>query len=364
MKSDPAVAFIVDALPSLGGAEKVLFTALEAFPLAEIFTLVYNKKIFINTPLANRDIKTSFIDRIPSSHRHHRLFLPLMPHAIEQFDLRNYEAIVSFSYAVAHGVQNFNGVRQVSYTYTPMRYAWAGLNINGTRAHNNPLVDFLMKEFRIWDIKAASRVHQFAAISQTVAKRIADAYQRKATVIYPPVEVHRFKPAPKRENFYITVTRLVPHKRVDIIVHAFARLKLPLVIIGEGPELQRLKELAPSNIQFLGYQSDEKVAEYLSKAHGFVCATEEDFGIAIVEAQAAGCPIIAYGKGGALETVIDEVTGIYFPEQTVECLIETILRYESLYANFCITDLIQNAQEFDRANFIQKFSEFVGAQTR
>jgi len=359
MKSDQRIAFVIDALPSLGGGERVLFTALEVFPNADLFTLVYNKSAFKATPIANRKIKTSFIDRIPFAHTHHRMFLPLMPFAIERFNLRDYDTIVSFSYAVAHGVQNYNGARHVSYTYTPMRYAWTELNLNGTHTRKNLILDKIMQSFRTWDQRAASRVHQFATISQAVSKRIQDAYHRDASIIYPPVEVERFKPAIKRENFYITVTRLVAHKRVDIIVQAFTQLNLPLLIIGEGPELHRLKNMAGSNIKFLGYQSDEKVADYLGKARGFICATEEDFGIAIVEAQAAGCPVIAYGQGGALETVIDGATGIFFDEQSPECLIDALQKHERDHSKFEITELVKNSQRYDKHKFMDEFRKFV-----
>jgi len=358
MKSEPRIAFVIDALPTLGGGERVLFTALEAFPNAELFTLVYNKPAFSTSPIAHQQVKTSFINRLPFAHTHHRMFLPLMPIAIEQFNLRAYDIIVSFSYAVAHGVQNYKGARHVSYTYTPMRYAWLDLNINGTHTRKNPILDRFMQAFRTWDQRAAARVHQFAAISQAISQRIQYAYQREASIIYPPVEVDRFKPAPKRENFYVTVTRLVAHKRIDILVQAFSKLNLPLLIIGEGSELPRLKDMAGPNIQFLGYQSDEKVAEYLGKARGFVCATEEDFGIAIVEAQAAGCPVIAYGQGGALETVMDEITGIFFDEQTPECLMDAIQRYEKIYSDFCTSDLMKNSQRFAKANFMDEFKKF------
>jgi len=365
MKSEPRVAFIIDALPALGGGEKVLFTALEAYPHADIFTLVYNQAAFVNTPLAAKKINTSYINSIPFAHTRHRIFLPLMPNAIERFDLRAYATIVSFSYAVAHGIKNCNGAagatRHVSYTYTPMRYAWTDLNLNGTHTRKNILLDGFMQVFRAWDKKAAARVHAFAAISQAVSRRIADSYQRAAIVIYPPVDVARFKPAPKRENYYITVTRLVAHKRIDILVQAFSQLNLPLVIIGAGPELPHLKNISKPNIQFLGYQSDEKVTELLGKARGFVCATAEDFGIAIVEAQAAGCPVIAYGQGGALETVMDGVTGIFFHEQSPACLIAAIQKYEKIYSDFRTTDLVKNSQKFDRQHFIHNFSEFVGS---
>jgi glycosyltransferase involved in cell wall biosynthesis len=359
MKSEQKIAFVIDALPSLGGAEKVLFTALEVFPQAEVFTLVYNKGVFTNTPLGNRNIKTSFIDRIPYSHRQHRLFLPLMPFAVEHFNLREYETIVSFSYAVAHGVQNFNGARHISYTFTPMRYAWMDLNIDGTHTSGNRLINRFMQEFREWDKKAASHVHQFAAISRAVSKRIESAYSRESEIIYPPVDINRFRPAPKREDFFITVTRLVSHKRIDILVQAFSQLNLPLLIIGDGPEYQHLARMASSNIQFLGFQSDEQVETLLGKARGFVCATEEDFGIAVVEAQAAGCPVIAYGKGGALETVLDEQTGVFFSEQSPESLIEALQKFESMYSCFQLPNLIQNSQRFEKNHFLSQFKQLV-----
>lgn len=364
MKSDLRIAFVIDALPSLGGGEKVLFTALEAFPNAELFTLVYNRKVFVATPISGRRIHTSFIDHLPLAHTQHRKFLPLMPFAIEQFDLRDFDTIVSFSYAVAHGVRHHNGARHVSYTYTPLRYAWTELNINGTRTRKNPIVDRAMRSFREWDKQAAARVHQFAAISQAVSKRIADAYQRESCIIYPPVDVDRFVPAKRRENFYITVTRLVAHKRIDILVEAFSRLNLPLMIIGEGPELTRLKRTAAPNIHFLGYQSDEEVAALLGKARGFVCATEEDFGIAIVEAQAAGCPVIAYKGGGALETVADGRTGLFFCEQAPESLMDALQAFERTHADFDIHELVRNARRFDKEQFIDKFREFAESNIR
>jgi len=360
VKSQPRVAFVVDTLPALGGGEKVLFTALEAYPRADVFTLIYNRGAFVNTPLANRKIETSWLNALPFAHKYHRAFLPLMPSAIERFDLRAYDRIVCFNYAVAHGVQNDNGARHVSYTYTPMRYAWTDININGKRTRNNLIVEGFMRAFRKWDRKAASRVHQFAAVSQAVSQRIQSAYARDARVIYPPVEVERFKPNSERKDFYITVTRLVAHKRVDLLVRAFSQLHLPLVIVGEGPQLPRLKELAGSNIQFLGNVSDEKVAEYLGKARGFVCAAEEDFGIALVEAQAAGCPVIAYGRGGALETVIDGVTGIHFDEQSIPSVVDAVKKFGKVASDLRPDDMRENAQKFGKPRFIREFQNFVG----
>lgn len=360
MKSDPRIAFIVDALPAVGGGEKTLFAALEIFPQADIFTLVYNKRAFANTPIAGKEIVTSYLDKLPYAHTRHRLFLPLMPAAVERFDLCKYDLVVSFSYAVAHGVRIHNGARHISYTYTPMRYAWSDLNIDGTRSHKNTLLHMVMEQFRAWDKTAAARVQEFVAISRGVAGRIQAAYQREARVIYPPVETERFSSNGQRGNFFVTLARLVPHKRIDLVIAAFSRLGLPLKIIGDGPERKKLQKRATANIEFLGYQSEESVARLLSCARGFVCAAEEDFGIAIVEAQAAGCPVIAYQGGGALETVIDGVTGLLFPEQSAASLIEAVRRFEDTAHNLRSQDMLDNAQRFNKTRFTKSFQKLVG----
>ena len=359
MKNEPRVAFVIDSLPSLGGGEKVLFTALESYPHADIFTLIFNSPLFIDTPIAQHDIRTSWLNALPLAHRYHRLFLPLMPAAIERFDLHAYDFVVCFSYAVAHGVSKYNGARHVSYTYTPMRYAWTDLNLNGTHTRKNLMLNGVMHAFRKWDRRAAARVHAFASISQAVSRRISQAYQRAAPVIYPPVDVGRFKPAGPREDYYMTITRLVPHKRVDLIVQAFSQLNLPLVIVGDGPELPRLQQMGTPNVHFLGYVSDDQVIELLGKARAFVSAAEEDFGIAIVEAQAAGCPVITYGQGGALETVIPGVTGLHFADQTVEGLIAAVQEFERRQSIFQVDELVQNAQKYRKERFRSEFQKFV-----
>jgi glycosyltransferase involved in cell wall biosynthesis len=359
MKSNSRIAFIVDALPALGGGEKTLFTALEVFPQAEIFTLVYNKPAFENTPIAGKEIVTSYLDKLPFAHTHHRMLLPWMPSAIERFDLCKYDVVVSFSYAVAHGVHVHPGTRHVSYTYTPMRYAWSDLNIDGTHSRKNPVVSLMMDRFRGWDQAAAARVHEFAAISQGIAERIRLAYQREARVVYPPVETERFAPHRRRGDYFLTLSRLVPHKRIDLVIAAFSQLGLPLKIIGEGPERNRLQKHAAPNIEFMGYQPEETVAHLLGCARGFICAAEEDFGIAIVEAQAAGCPVIAYKGGGALETVTDGVTGLLFPEQCAESLIEALKRFEDVGHCLHSSDMLDNAQRFSKQQFMESFRKFV-----
>lgn len=359
MKSKPRVAFILDALPAIGGGEKTLFTALEVFPEADIFTLIYNKEAFRYTPIAKKPIITSYLDKLLLAQSHHRLLLPLMPSAIERFDLCKYQVVVSFSYAVAHGVQVNKGARHIAYMYTPMRYAWSDINIDGTYTRKNLILKLVMEKFRAWDKAAAARVQEFAAISCGIAGRIRSAYQRDARVIYPPVETERFSPNGERGNYFVTLSRLVPHKRLDLVITAFSRLGLPLKIIGDGPQKKRLQRKAASNIEFLGYQSEQAVAQFLGQARGFISAAEEDFGIAIVEAQAAGCPVIAYRGGGAVETVIDGITGIFFPEQSVQSLIEAIKRFEDSKQYFRRIDLIDNAQRFSKRHFTKSFQNLV-----
>jgi glycosyltransferase involved in cell wall biosynthesis len=344
----------------MGGGEKTLFAALELFPEADVFTLVYNKNAFQRTPIANKAIITSYLDKLPFAQTHHRFLLPLMPSAIEQFDFCKYEVIVSFSYAVAHGIRVNNGTHHISYTYTPMRYAWSDINIDGTHSRKNMIVNLAMENFRTWDRAAASRVHEFAAISQGIAKRIQSAYQREARVIYPPVEIERFHPNKRRENYFVTLSRLVAHKRLDLVIEAFSRLNLPLKIIGDGPQRKKLQKLAKPNIEFLGYQSDEVVAQLLGNARGFICAAEEDFGIAMVEAQAAGCPVIAYKAGGALETVVEEKTGLFFEEQSTASLVDSIRRFNESADCFQADNLTDNVQKFSKERFRRAFQDFVG----
>ena len=361
MSFKPRIAFVVDSLPAIGGGEKTLFAALELFPEADVFTLIYNKNAFVHSPIENKEVITSFLDKLPFAQTHHRFLLPLMPSAIERFDLCQYDVIVSFSYAVAHGVRVNNGARHISYTYTPMRYAWSDINIDGTHSRKNPILNLVMEKFRSWDKIAASRVHEFAAISNGIANRVNASYQREARVIYPPVEIERFHPNGQRGLYFVTLSRLVAHKRIDLVIEAFSRLNLPLKIIGDGPQRKILQRRATSNIEFLGYQSDEDVARLLSNARGFVCAAEEDFGIAIVEAQSAGCPVIAYKGGGALETVIDGTTGLFFEEQSVVSLIDAIKRFNDSAHRFRHSDMVNNAQRFGKEHFRRSFQEFVNS---
>lgn len=361
------IAFVQDALPFVGGAEKVLAAALEVFPQASIYTLVHNRKALLGTVFAHQKIHTSFIDRLPAAHKEHRTYLPLFPFAVEQFDLRGYDLILSFSYAAAHGILPRPDQLHISFIYTPLRYAWhyyhqylheSGLHF-GLKAL---LVKLILHYLRLWDQAAASRVDRFVAISQWVARCIWRAYRRPAQVIYPPVEIQKFLPLYPRDEYYIAVSRLVQHKQLAMIVDVFSRLNLPLIVIGDGPERSRLIKLAAPNVKLLGRQPDETVQRLLGRAKACVHAAEEDFGITLVEAQAAGCPVIAFGKGGALETVEDEKTGLLFQEQSVESLAGAIEKFESGRLRFSIADLQANASRFDTAIFKRKIAALVARE--
>jgi glycosyltransferase involved in cell wall biosynthesis len=354
----PKVALVIDALPAMGGAEKVLMAAMELFPQAPIYTLVYNRPAFAGTPIAHRQVITSSLERLPLAHTQYRKLLPLMPHMIGSFNLQRYDKVISFSYAVAHGVHTQPGQIHLSYTYTPMRYAWRGFSLNGEQHPGDKILAFLFQSFRRWDSAAVSGVDRFAAVSQWIAHLVKRVYLREAEVIYPPVEVERFSPQAERGDYYVTVARLVAHKRIDLVVEAFNRLKLPLLVAGEGPERSQLERQAQPNIRFLGFQSDQEVAALLNRARGYICAGEEDFGIAMVEAQAAGCPVVAYRKGGGLETVVEGQTGLFFDEPTSEHLCDAVLRCEKQIARFKALHIAAGAQRFNKERFLQEFASF------
>lgn len=355
------VALVIDALPAVGGAEKVLLQALALFPYAPVYTLVYNPEPFARTPLARRRVITSSIDRLPGARTHYRKYLPWMPRAIEEFELGEYDLVLSFSYAVAHGVRLQPGQRHLSYTFTPLRYAWNGVSLDGSERMKARLWRSLFAPFRRWDRAGAGRVDRLAAVSGWIAGQIQAAYGRSAEVIYPPVEVERFSPQPARGEQYITVCRLVPHKRVDLMVEAFNHLGLPLLVVGEGPEREKLERRSKANIRFLGYQPDEQVARLLGCARAFVCAAREDFGIAVVEAQAAGCPVIAYQAGGVLETVTEGETGLFFADATPESLAEAVIHFEASREEFFPAAAVARASRFNTGRFLRELADFVEA---
>jgi glycosyltransferase involved in cell wall biosynthesis len=354
------VAFVVDALAGMGGGERVVCHALELFPDAPVYTLFYNPTAFVNTRIAEHPVISAFTNHLPLSQTHYRSYLPLMMLAIKQIDLSQFDLVVSFSYAVAHAVRTRPGQRHLSYTYTPMRYAWRNFPVHGLPAPTSRITRGFFNYFRKWDTRAAAQVDQFAAVSRDIAGWIKQVYQRDSVIIYPPVEVQRFQPHHPRDQFFITVSRLVAHKRLDLIVETFSTLKLPLVVVGEGPELAHLRRSASPEITFLGHQPDEVVADLLGRARAYVSAAEEDFGIAMVEAQAAGCPVISYQKGGALETVVEGRTGVFFKEQTVDSLCDSLERFTRMQDAFSENNLVTNARQFDPHRFKVEFSRFAG----
>jgi glycosyltransferase involved in cell wall biosynthesis len=363
----PRVAFVQDALPFYGGAERLLEAALGVFPGAPIFTLVYNPEAFSGTLIGKGKVIPSFIDRLPASHRRHRYYIPLYPLAIEQFDLGAYDVIISFSYAVAHGVLPGPDQLHLSFLYTPLRYAWhyyhQFLQASGLRSGLKGWpAKILLHYLRLWDLAASRRVDQFVAISQWVSSCIWRAYRRPSRVIYPPVDVDRFLPTWPRSETYVTISRLEQHKNVSVIVEAFSMLGLPLVIIGDGSQAKVLRAKAAPNITFLGKQPDRVVEEILGKAKCLVHAAEEDFGIAMVEAQAAGCPVISYARGGALETVIEGETGLFFNELTLESLVAVVESFEKRNGSFDTNAIIKNASRFGKDRFQNDLATLVASE--
>lgn len=339
---------------------------LEVYPDAAIFAVVCQQDAMKGW-LAGRPVHTSFIQRLPWSTARYAAYLPLMPLAVEQFDLGGYDVVISLSHAVAKGALTRAGQLHLCYVFTPMRYAWdfhfaylrhARLDrgVRGLAARS------CLHYLRLWDQTSASRPDVMVADSRYVAARVRKLYRRESPVIYPPVDVNRFTPRLDREAFYLTVSRQVAYKRIDVIVEAFNRLEKPLVVIGEGPESGRLRRLAGPTIELLGEQPDEVVADYMGRCRAFVFAAEEDFGIAPVEAQAAGAPVLAYGRGGVTETVVAGETGLFFNEQTPESIIDTVRTFESGVCRFHPELLRRAAGRFGKERFQREFQACIAQQ--
>jgi len=365
---DRKVAIVHDWLPLVGGAERVLEQLLEIYPNAEIFTL-FDFVSREDAPfLIGRKIHTSNLQKFPRVHNYYRNLLPLLPYAIEQFDLRHFDLIVSSSSAVAKGVITSPDQLHVCYCHSPMRYAWdlqahylkhTGLS-SGLRS---TFIRYVLYKMRIWDVVSSNRVDSFIANSSYISERIKKTYRRESTVINPPVNIDRFKLESNKEDFYLAASRQVPYKRIDLIVEAFKQLPdKRLVVIGDGPEHKKIKALAGSNVQILGYQSDAVMVDYMRRAKAFVFAAQEDFGILPVEAQACGTPVIAYGRGGARETVVDKRTGLLFEEQTVESLIGAIERFERLQGEFNSASIQRHAASFSNARFRREIQNHIDQQ--
>lgn len=363
------VAIIQDWLTGLGGAEKCVEAFCELWPQADIYTLVHEPSAFTNSIISNHRVTPSFIQRLPLSPKRFRNYLPLFPLAIEQFDLRKYDLVISSSAAFSHGVLTHHEQLHICYKHTPMRYAWSGYHeyLQDPKARGklkNLLLRRLIHRLRMWDYQAAQRPDVLVANSSETQKRIKRYYQRDAVIIHPPTDPVDTSAVrnDQAEPFFLVLSRLVPYKKADLVAEAF--MKMPqrkLVIAGDGPQLQSLQKMTEqaANISVVGSVSSQKKGELLNNARALVFASYEDFGIVPVEAQSYVTPVIAYGKGGACETVIDGKTGVLFGEQSVEAVIQAVDRFEQVQAGLNESDFQSNVSRFTKAVFQQKMQELV-----
>jgi glycosyltransferase involved in cell wall biosynthesis len=357
------------------GGEKCLEALCELFPEADLYTLVYVPEK-VSPPIRRMKVYTSRLNALPMAESHFRYLLPLFPSVMERFDLSNYDLIVSSSHCVAKGIFPHRALH-VAYIHAPMRYVWDmydayfGGKISLTRAALWACRPYL----RRWDVKSAGRVDHFIANSQNVAAKISALYARPATVIHPPADPERFYIREQCEPYYLIVSALVPYKRLDIAVAAFSALDRPLKVVGEGPLRKRLEALAGRNTEFLGWVDDARLAELYASCQALIFPGEEDFGIVPLEAQASGRPVIGYGRGGLRETVIPidsrdsaagnvRPTGVFFMEQTPECLIEAVKRFERMRDAFDPATIRQHAAGFSRQRFKTDVKEFIDARLR
>nr|WP_102720075.1 MULTISPECIES: glycosyltransferase family 4 protein [unclassified Burkholderia] len=357
------VAIVHDWLVTYAGAERVLEQIVACFPDADLFSVV--DFLGDRTFLRGKPVKTSFIQRLPFARTQYRSYLPLMPIAIEQLDVSSYDLVISSSHAVAKGILTGPDQVHVSYVHSPIRYAWDLQHqyleqTQLTRGVKSVLARLILHYMRNWDVRTANSVDRFIANSAFVARRIRKVYRRDAAVVFPPVDVDGFALCAQKEDFYVTASRMVPYKKIDLIVDAFAQMpERRLVVIGDGPDIAKIRAKATSNVEIMGYQPFPVLHDRMRRAKAFVFAAEEDFGISVVEAQACGTPVIAYGKGGALETVRDvpheRPTGVFFGEQSVRAIMDAVGDFERAPQCFDPQDCRANAERFSAAHFRRRF---------
>lgn len=358
------VALVHDWLVTLGGSEKVLEALLEVYP-SKIYTLIADRSNLVGSFLENQQIQTSFIQKLPRAKKKYRSYLPFFPLAVEQFDLTEYDLVVSSSHSIAKGVLTHADQLHICYCHTPMRYAWDLYQQYLREAKlksgiKGILAKFFLHYLRIWDAHASIRVNFYVANSCYVSRRIEQLYNQKADVIYPPVKVEEFDLCETKENYYLTASRFVPYKRIDIIVEAFQYLpNHHLVVIGDGPDMEKVKSKAGKNVEIVGHQDDLILKKMLQKARAFLFAAVEDFGILPVEAQACGTPVIAYGKGGVIETVVEGKTGLLYKDQTVASLVAAVKKFEERQNEFVPLDIHNHVQPFSVARFQKQFRSLV-----
>ncbi len=362
------VAIVHDWLPVVGGAERVLEQLVTLYPDADLFTL-FDFLSREDAPfLAGKTVNRSSLQKLPFAERFYRHMLPLFPFAIEQFDLSNYDLVISSSSAVAKGVITGPDQLHVCYCHSPMRYAWdlqeQYLKQTGLKSGlRSMFVRYVLYRLRMWDVVSSNRVDSYIANSGYIRNRISKTYRREAHVIHPPVAIDRFTVQTDKEDFYLTASRQVPYKRIDLIVSAFRDMPdKKLIVIGDGPEHKKINALAGPNVEILGYQGDDVLRDHLRRAKAFIFAAQEDFGILPVEAQACGTPVIAFGRGGACETVLDKITGLLFEEQTEASLIDAVARFERLHPNFRADLIRSHATGFSSERFRAEISKHIEQQ--
>lgn len=355
--SQKRVAIIHDWMNGFRGGEQVLDALVEIYPDAEIFTLFYTPGT-LNERIESRPIHASLLNKIPGARFFYRHLLPLFPWAIERFDLSGFDLVISSSHCVAKGVIPAPGALHVCYCHTPMRYAWDRYQDYFGKSKLEPLISLFMHYLRTWDVVSSHRVDHFIANSEYIRSRIARCYRRDSQVVYPPLETARFSPTRgDRGDYYLIVSAFAPYKRIDLAIQACEKLKRKLFVVGTGQDERQLKALAGDNTVFLGRLPHSELNDLLAGAKALLFPGEEDFGIAPLEAMAAGTPVIAYGKGGALETIIPHVTGLLFDEQTVESLESAILECET--RKFLPEACVKQAQRFSRDRFQREIRETI-----
>ena len=358
-------ALIHDWFSTYAGAEKCVESFTNIWDDFEIYSLIdFLSGTDRDKILKGKRAHTSFIQRLPFAKDKYRNYLPLFPLAIEQFDLSDYDVVLSSSHAVAKGVLTHSNQLHIAYVHTPIRYAWdlyhqylreSGLD----RGLKGMLAKYFLHKIRLWDASTANRVDHYVANSRYIARRIKKTYGKPSDVIYPPVDVDKFTLREAKEEFYLTASRMVPYKKIDLIVEAFSQTDKKLLVIGDGPDMAKIKSKAGKNVELLGFADDETMADLMGRAKAFVFAAEEDFGITPVEAQACGTPVICFGRGGARETVRDGESGLYFMEQNAKELLAAVAKFEQNYDKFEPTKIRENSLKFSRARFEAEIKSYV-----
>lgn len=353
------IALVHDFLSQNGGAERVLAALHELWPKAPIFVLFHDKKKIPGA--GDEDIHESFLARLPFGRTHYQWYLPWMPLATERYNLHDFDVVISSTSAFAKGVLTRPETLHISYCHTPTRYLWTETHTYISDLKYSPIIKIflprLIHRLRLWDKMSVDRVDHFIANSQTVRQRIQKYYRRESDVIYPPVATDNFFISDTVEDYFVTGGRLVPYKRMDLVVEAFNRLRWPLKIFGDGPELAALEKRALPNITFVGRISDRDKAKLLSRAKAFIHPQIEDLGITPIESMACGRPVIAYGVGGATETVLPNETGVFFHEQTWECLLDTLINFPEL--DWDSVRIREHARKFSDTVFKEKMQRYV-----